>query len=134
MIIFACAILLSGCEEDELESLADRASATGSLETSSSVIEQYYYIQKYEATAHQVSIAQENGSELVHRSRRKLPKYVAVSTAPDARSKGKASVMIFDTVTEQVAGSNVFDLASQPKNNDEIKSDQLTVPFERPSR
>lgn len=133
-MIIACAVLLSGCEEDELESLADRASATGSLETSSSVIEQYYYIQKYEASAQQVSIAQENGSELVHRAKRKLPKYVAVSTAPDARSKGKASVMIFDTITQQVAGSNVYDLASQPKNNDEINSDQLTVPFERPSR
>jgi len=127
-------VLLSGCEENELEALADRASATGSLETSSSVIEQYYTIQKYEASSQQVSVAQKNGSELLHRANRKLPKYVAVSTAPDSRSKGKASVMIFDTTTQQVAGMNVYDLASQPKNNDEIKSDQLSVPFERPNR
>ena len=131
--IIACTVLLAGCEEDELEAVADRASATGSLETSSSVIEQYYYIQKYEASAHQVSIAEKNGSELVRRARRKLPKYIAVSTAPDARSKGKASVMIYDTRSQETVGTAVYDLARNPKDNDQIKSDQLTVPFERPS-
>jgi hypothetical protein len=39
--------------------------------------------------------------------------------------------MIFDTKTEQIVGTNVYDLASKPKENDQIKSDQLTVPFER---
>jgi hypothetical protein len=131
--IVACTALFAGCEVDELEAIADRASATGSLESSSSLIERYYYIQKYKASAQQTLVAQENGSEIVHRSKRKLPKYVAVSTAPDARSKGKASVMIFNTTTEQVVGKNVYDLAGKPKENDQIKSDQLTVPFERPN-
>jgi hypothetical protein len=131
--IIACIIFLAGCEQDELEAIADRASATGSLESSSSLIEQYYYIQKYNASAQQTQVAQANGSEIVHRSGRKLPKYVAVSTERDARSKGKASVMIFDTKTEQLVGTNVYDLASKPKENDQIKSDQLTVPFERPN-
>jgi hypothetical protein len=131
--IIACTIFLAGCEADELEAIADRASATGSLESSSSLIEQYYYIQKYNASAQQTLVAQANGSEIVHRSKRKLPKYVAVSTVRDARSKGKASVMIFDTMTQQVVGTNVYDIPSNPKENDQIKSDQLTVPFERPN-
>jgi hypothetical protein len=131
--IIACIISLAGCEQDELEAIADRASATGSLESSSSLIEQYYYIQKYNASAQQTQVAQANGSEIVHRSGRKLPKYVAVSTARDARSKGKASVMIFDTKTDQLVGTNVYDLAIKPKENDQIKSDQLTAPFERPN-
>jgi hypothetical protein len=131
--IIAWTIFVAGCEEDELEAIADRASATGSLESSSSLIEQYYYIQKYNASAQQTLFAKANGSEIVHHSKRKLPKYVAVSTVRDARSKGKASVMIFDTATRQIVGTNVYDLASEPKEKDQIKSDQMTVPFERPN-
>jgi Tfp pilus assembly protein PilE len=51
--IIAGTICLAGCERDELEAIADRASVTGSLESSSSLIEQYYYIQKYNASAQQ---------------------------------------------------------------------------------
>jgi hypothetical protein len=105
--IIACILLFAGCEENELEAVADRASATGTLAGSSSVMEQYYYIQKYDASMGQAQVARRNGSEVVHHSRRKLPKYVAVSTAPDARSKGKASVMIFDTTTQQIVGSKI---------------------------
>jgi hypothetical protein len=131
-VIIACSLLLAGCEDpDELNALADRASATGSLEASSSVIEQYYSIQKYQASLQQTETAQRNGAAVVHHSKRKLPQYVAVSTAPDARSKGKSSVMIFDTTTEQVVGNSVYDLAQKPKDNDQIKSGQYNVPFER---
>jgi hypothetical protein len=41
--------------------------------------------------------------------------------------------MIFDTTTEQIVGNDVYDLASKPKENDQIKSEKLTVPFERPN-
>jgi hypothetical protein len=129
--IIACTLPFAGCAQDQLEALADRASATGSLESSSAVIEHYYYIQKYEASAEQTLVAQRNGSELVHHAMHKLPKYVAVSTVRDARSKGKASVMIFDTTTQQVKSKSVYDIAHNPKDNDQIKSDQLTVPFEK---
>jgi len=131
--IIACTIILAGCEEDELEAIADRASATGSLAASSSLIEQYYYIQKYQASSQQTQVAMENGADIVRHAKRKLPKYVAVSTVQDTRSKGKAAVMIFDTTTSQVVGTNVYDISSKPKENDEIKSDRLTVPFERPN-
>jgi hypothetical protein len=33
----ACSILFAGCEQDELEVIADRASATGSLESAREV-------------------------------------------------------------------------------------------------
>ena len=41
--------------------------------------------------------------------------------------------MIYDTRSQETVGTAVYDLARNPKGNDQIKSDQLTVPFERPS-
>jgi hypothetical protein len=68
--IISCTLIVAGCEDpDELNALADRAAATGSLEGSFSAIERYYYIQKYEASMEQTETAQRNGAEVVHAQR-----------------------------------------------------------------
>jgi hypothetical protein len=92
----------------------------------------FEYIQKYQASVRQAQAAGENGAAVVKEykeSNRKLPKYVAVSTSRDHRSKGNTSVMIFDTVTQQVVGTSVYDLSATPKNNEQLEIDELTVPY-----
>ena len=90
------------------------------------------YIQKYQASSKQTQSANENGAAVVKEykaSNRKLPKYMAVPTSRDPRSKGKTSVMIFDTATQQVVGTSVYDLSTTPTNNDHLEIDELTVPY-----
>ena len=94
--------------------------------------ELWEYIQKYQASSRQTQAANENGAAVVKEykdSNRKLPKYVAVSTSRDNRSKGKTSVMIFDTATQQVVGASVYDLSTTPKDSDHLEIDELTVPY-----
>lgn len=48
------------------------------------------------------------------RTKKKLRRYIAVDTTPDARSKGDRSVMIWDTASEEIVGNNVYDIAAAP--------------------
>jgi hypothetical protein len=45
---------------------------------------------------------------------KKLPRYIAVDTEPDARSKGKKSIMLWDTQVQEVVGNNVYDVETPP--------------------
>jgi hypothetical protein len=44
----------------------------------------------------------------------KIPPYMAVDTAPDTRSKGKKTVMIWDTTSKQLIGNEVYDVQALP--------------------
>jgi len=45
---------------------------------------------------------------------KKRARYLAVDTARDSRSKGKRSVMIWDTQSQEIVGNNVYDVAEPP--------------------
>lgn len=47
-------------------------------------------------------------------ARKKLPRYLAVDTEPDARSKGSRSIMLWDTQVQEVVGNNVYDVETAP--------------------
>src|SRR6202022_1264291 len=44
----------------------------------------------------------------------KIPRYIAVDTAPDTRSKGTNSVMIWDTTSKEMVGNEVYDVEAPP--------------------
>jgi hypothetical protein len=49
------------------------------------------------------------------KTRKKLPRYIAVDTEPDARSKTGKSIMLWDTQAEEVVGNAVYDVESTPR-------------------
>ena len=49
------------------------------------------------------------------KTRKKLPRYIAVDTEPDARSKTGKSIMLWDTQSEEVVGNNVYDVETTPR-------------------
>jgi hypothetical protein len=75
-----------------------------------------------EATERQRQAAQEQGhladQQLIaqHKTRGlSKSRYVAVATVREPDSKGAKSLMIFDTQTDQVVGTHVYDVKTEPK-------------------
>ena len=76
-----------------------------------------------EATERQRHVAQEQGhfayQQLIeqHKTRGlKRSRYIAVATVREPDAKGAKSLMIFDTQTDQVVGSHVYDIKTEPKS------------------
>ena len=76
----------------------------------------------YEATEEQRTVATERARATVthmkNDGQKEFPRYIAVDTEPDERNKGKASVMLWDTQTEEIIGNNVYDVEEPPKLGD----------------
>lgn len=76
----------------------------------------------YEATESQRQVAAERAQAAQARWKKQgekdAPRYLAVDTEPDERSRGKASVMIWDTQTEEIVGNNVYDVETPPRPGD----------------
>ncbi len=47
--------------------------------------------------------------------KKSAPRYIAVDTEADARSKGAKSVMIWDTQSQQIVGNDVYDVQAVPR-------------------
>ena len=62
-------------------------------------------------------------------TRKKLPRYIAVDTVPDARSKGTKSVMIWDTQAEAIVGNNVYDVATPPRMLETVKFETYSAEY-----
>lgn len=62
-------------------------------------------------------------------ARKKLPRYIAVDTVPDARSKGTKSVMIWDTQAEAIVGNNVYDVATPPRMLETVKFETYSAEY-----
>lgn len=62
-------------------------------------------------------------------ARKKLPRYIAVDTVPDARSKGTKSVMIWDTQAEAIVGNNVYDVATPPRMMETVKFETYSAEY-----
>jgi hypothetical protein len=70
----------------------------------------------YEATAQQRAVVEARAGRLRDASRPGgASRYLAIDTAPDERGRGTASVMLWDTQTEEIVGNNVYDVEVRPK-------------------
>ena len=107
---------LNGCSRgDIMEAIA----ISGAIAGATTVIT---IVAVREATQRQRQIAQEQGhfayQQLIqqHKTRDlKRSRYLAVATVREPDSKGAKSLMIFDTETDQVVGSHVYDVKTEPK-------------------
>ena len=109
-----------------------------------------YYIQRYGATAVQKKAAEESAQRyLMNRgaaaksrnaqsarrahgaANEKTPssRYVAVDVPRVATSKGSASVMVFDTQSQQIVGNSVYDLGSKPAIRQAVKFDTYSAEY-----
>lgn len=73
----------------------------------------------YPATDHQRTVAEQRARAAVssltsEEDADALPHILAVATEPDERSQGSVSVMLWDTQTEQIVGSDVYDVEERP--------------------
>jgi type IV secretory pathway VirB10-like protein len=57
------------------------------------------------------------------KSRKKLPRIIAVATEKDERTDKKAAkaVMLFDTHAQQIIGNKVYDIESEPQTGEEVR-------------
>ena len=62
-----------------------------------------------------VETPSQGGQRAQTKPKKKLPRYIAVDTEPDARSKGKKAIMLWDTQTQEVVGNQVYDVERPPR-------------------
>jgi hypothetical protein len=133
--LLACAILpFAGCSGGPsyaaLFDTSPEAEGTGIVGVG--LVRAVVIIAKYQATERQRHVADQRArtayaklarqtapghttSGTSTKSKRKMPRYIAVDTEPDARSKTGKSVMIWNTETQEVVGNNVYDVQSTPR-------------------
>jgi hypothetical protein len=99
-----------------------------------------YIISKEQATERQRKIAEQRAriymaraekqqSAKVASTKTKKPRYIAVQTEKSEKAQGKASVMVFDTQTNEVVGNNVYDLKSTPQVGQTAKFDTYSAQY-----
>jgi hypothetical protein len=140
--IVAVGLVLTGCEHNGAlfggaGALAGgKARAAGAsnseavaigLATGAAVGQTAYTIAKHEATERQRRTA-EARAHLAYqdlsperKARVKKNRYIVVDTVREKDSQGAKSVMIYDTQTQQVVGSNVYDVKQSPKGGTSLQ-------------
>ena len=99
-----------------------------------------YIISKQQATERQRKIAEQRARLYIARRNQQLAaqpaakkakpaRYIAVQTEKSEQSQGKASVMVFDTQTNEVVGNNVYDLKSAPQVGQTAKFDTYSAQY-----
>jgi hypothetical protein len=90
----------------------------------------------HNATQRQRQGAQEQGhfayQQLIeqHKTRSAAKsRYIAVATVREPDSKGAKSLMIFDTQTDQVVGSHVYDVKTEPKTGQVGKFESYSAEY-----
>lgn len=104
-----------------------------------------YIIAKHQANERQRKVAEQrarlymarlekqreasSSSGSVAKKSSKQSRYIAVQTEKSPDSKGQATVMVFDTQTNQVVGNNVYDVKSTPKVGETSKFDTYSAQY-----
>jgi len=99
-----------------------------------------YIISKQQATERQRKIAEQRARIYMARREQQLAakpaakkakpsRFIAVQTERSEQSQGKASVMVFDTQTNEVVGNNVYDLKSAPQVGQTAKFDTYSAQY-----
>lgn len=146
--LLLAAALLAGCAapSGNLERAALEASRDGSLanyfnsgrgtagvEAAGRVTARYYWVAKYAATPVQREVAAENGRAVVKNMAKRHTKpnsrYIAVTTRRDARARTSTNVMIFDTQSESVIGSSVYDLNDRPPGGQAVRFETFSASY-----
>jgi hypothetical protein len=133
----AAIVLFAGCagpiEEGEIHTSGTvgfsaglgSAQAMSSTTTSGAVsTAATFVLAHYEATENQRIVALRNAKRaiaVIHSQpkkreamKRKKIRYLAVDTVKDERAKGEATVMLFDSESEQLVGKDVYDVRIKP--------------------
>jgi gas vesicle protein len=152
--VLVSGLLLSSCETPEQTGVASGlaagalaggvASALGAnrsqavaigLATGAVVGATAYIIAKRRATERQRRIAEERARlayermSTTRKARVKKTRYIAVKTERDTQAKGAATVMVYDTQTQQVVGGNVYDVKQTPKDGQISKFDTYSAEY-----
>jgi hypothetical protein len=94
-----------------------------------------YVIAKHQATERQRKIAEERArlayadASATRKASYRKARYLAVDTVREKNSTGAKSVMIYDTQTQQVVGTNVYDVKQAPKQGSVSKFDTYTAEY-----
>ena len=99
-----------------------------------------YVISKQQATERQRKIAEQRARLFMARREKQLAsqpaakkakpaRFIAVQTEKTAQSQGQASVMVFDTKTNEVVGNNVYDLKTAPQVGQTAKFDTYSAQY-----
>ena len=99
-----------------------------------------YVISKQQATERQRKIAEQRARLFMARREKQLAsqpaakkakpaRFIAVQTEKTEKSQGKASVMVFDTKTNEVVGNNVYDLKTAPQVGQTAKFDTYSAQY-----
>lgn len=112
---------------------AQIASPTGEA----SVIASGFIIAKYKATEIQRQIAEQRARRAYHKMpqaerqvlKAKKIRYIAVATQKDRRFAGRSAVMIWDTRTESLVGTDVYDVSTPPPVGGNAKFDTYAAQY-----
>ena len=139
----------SGVKFSDLFDESARAEGTGVQ--GSSLVRAVVILATHEASAKQRAVAEQNGRRAVAKlqariaaeertpprvkpaggkkpaiaatPRRKLPRVIAIVTEKDSQTNPKAAkaVMLFDTHSQQIVGSKVYDIESEPRPGEDVR-------------
>jgi hypothetical protein len=154
----SAALILNGCTGmPSYEALFDPSpEAEGTGVMGAGLVRAVVIIAKYQASERQRTVANQRAraayAKLVRRAeqtrptpvrldagekktatrkpaRKKLPRYIAVDTERDTRSKGTKSIMIWDTQVQEVVGNEVYDISTPPRPLDTARFDTYSAQY-----
>ncbi len=127
----AVAILTSGCLSPEtIRKIEGTPGQEGTGVFMSRLPAVIKILATYEATPEQKAVAVERAKTAQAAMKgKKKPRYIAVDTHPDDRAQGSNSVMLWDTQTEEIVGSNVYDVEAPPKIGEVAMWDTLSAQY-----
>ncbi|HEY5893237.1 MAG TPA: hypothetical protein VIT91_08410 [Chthoniobacterales bacterium] len=96
-----------------------------------------YIVAKHQATERQRAIAEARAARAYRAMppqrkaalKEKKVRYIAVDTERNEQSKGKKSVMVWDTQSQEVVGNNVYDVEKAPSVGSTAKFDAYNAQY-----
>lgn len=127
----AIAVLSSGCLSPEtIRKIEGTPGQEGTGIMGSRLPAVIKILATYEASAEQKAVAEERAHAAQAKLKgKKKPRYIAVDTDRDNRAQGAASVMLWDTQTEEIVGNNVYDVEAPPKLGEVAMWDTLSAQY-----
>jgi len=152
--VVSAALVLNGCSGmPSYEALFDPSpEAEGTGIAGAGLVRAVIIIARYQATERQRTIANQRArsayaklvrhaeqtaapqtagtsAEKKRPAHKKVPRFIAVDTERDERSKGAKSIMIWDTQVQEVVGNEVFDVKTPPRPLDTAKFDTYSAQY-----
>ena len=120
--VIAPVLLLQGCLSPEvIRRIEGAPGEEGTGVFLSRVPEVIKILATYEATERQRQVTTERAKSAqaaLEEKNAEVPRIIAVDTEPDDRRQGARTIMLWDTQTEEIVGSKVYDVDTPPKLGD----------------